>query len=57
MQKINNKVLAIFDNDSNKKIIQVQNQFPLIVCGYADAGFNFTINDATVKVIVNYPTL
>jgi hypothetical protein len=54
MQKINNKVLAIFDNDSNKKIIQIQNQSSLIVCGYADAGFNSTINDATVKVILKY---
>jgi len=54
MQKINNKVLTIFDNDSNKKIIQIQNRSPLVVYGYADVGFNSIINDATVKIILKH---
>ncbi len=52
IQNMNNLVFTIFSNGSNRKIVQMQDQFPLVVCGYADVGFNSTINDATVKVIL-----
>jgi hypothetical protein len=54
MQKTDSKVLAIFDNDSNKKIIQTQEKSPLIVCGYSDVSYSHVIDNAVVKVVLKH---
>jgi len=48
---MNSEAFNILNNESNKKIIQIQEKSTLIVCGYT--GLNFShVSDATIKVIL-----
>jgi len=48
---MNSEAFNILNNESNKKIIQIQEKSTLIVCGYTDLKFSH-VSDATIKVIL-----